>query len=152
MKLKTFVLASALMASLGVANAQTAASAVSAASAVPMAVVLSAGVAGGSKVQDASAIALWVPLALTVAGAELVVDTAASTAKGVAYGLRRVSDGATVSVEVLSQTAGKASLAVGSAVTVVAISGGVVLSAAGQAIAFIPNKVGQSLMHNRVLK
>lgn len=152
MKLKTLVLASALMASFGVANAQQAASVVSAASAVPMAIVLSAGIAGGSKVGDASALALSVPLALTVAGAELVVDTAASTAKGVAYGLRRVSDGATVSVEVLGQVAGKASLAVGASVMVVAITGGVVLSAAGQAIAFIPNASGKALMHNRLIK
>ena len=109
-----------------------------------MALVLSAGVAGGSKVQDAASLALSVPAALSVAGAELVVDTA-STAKGVAYGLRRLSDGATVSVEVLSHTAGKVALTVGSA-------GGVVLSAAGQAIAFLPNKAGKALLSNRLLK
>ena len=152
MKLKTLLLASALVASFGAVQAQTAVSAVSAASAVPMAVVLSAGVAGGSKVQDASILSLMVPVALSTAGAELVVDTVSATAKGVSYGLRRVSDGATVSVEVLSKVAGKASLAAGAAVTVIAISGGVVLSAAGEAIAFIPNQVGKSLMHNRILK
>ena len=152
MKLTTLIVSSALMVFFTVAHAQTAVSAVSAASAIPMAVVLSAGIAGGSKVQDASVIALSVPVALSVGGAELVVDTAIATSKGVSYGLRRASDGATVSVEVLSKVAGKVSLAVGAAVTVVAISGGVVLSAAGEAIAFIPNNVGKSLMHNRVAR
>lgn len=150
--MKKLVACAALAMFFGAAGAQTAASAVSAASAVPMAVVLSAGVAGGSKVQDAASLALSVPAALAVGGSELVVDTAASTANGVAYGLRRVSDGATVSVEVLSQTAGKVSLAVGSAVTVVSITGGVVLSAAGQAIAFLPNKAGKALLSNRLVK
>lgn len=49
-----------------------------------------AGVAGGSKVQDAASLALSVPAALAIGGSELVVDTAASTVNGVAYGLRCV--------------------------------------------------------------
>ena len=153
--MKKLILVAVFAMFSSVASAQTAASAASAvsgASAVPMALVLSAGLAGGSKVQDAASLALSVPAALSVAGAELVVDTAASTAKGVAYGLRRLSDGATVSVEVLSHTAGKVALTVGSAVTVVSVAGGVVLSAAGQAIAFLPNKAGKALLSNRLLK
>ena len=135
----------------GGAHAQTA-SAVSAASVVPMAIVLSAGITGGSSVQDLSAIALSVPVALSIVGAELVIETAASTAKGVSYGLRRVSDGVKVSIEVLGKATGEILLSTGSVVTVVAITGGVVLSAAGQAIAFIPNAIGNSLLHNRVVK
>ena len=154
MMAKKLILASALLASMALVQAQPAmvASAVSGASAVPMAIVLSQGLAQGSKVQDASAMALSVPEALTVAGSELVVDMATSTTKGISYGLRRVSDGATVSIEVLGQMGGKTSLAVGSVVTVVAMTGGIVLSAAGQAIAFIPNKIGAALLHNRVVK
>lgn len=108
--------------------------------------------AANSTVKDASALGLSVPVALAVAGERLIVDMAASTAKGVSYGLRRASDGATVSIEVASQATGKASLAVGSVVTVVAVTGGVILSAAGEAIAFVPNKIGKTLLHNRVVK
>lgn len=150
--MKKLLLASGLILFSMIANAQTAGSAISGVSAVPMAVVLSAGVAGGSKVQDAASMALSVPAALSVGGSELVVETAVSTVNGVAYGLRRVSDGATVSVEVLSHTSGKVSLAVGSAVTVVSVAGGVVLSAAGQAIAFLPTKAGKALLSNRLVK
>lgn len=135
----------------GGAHAQTA-SAVSAASVVPMAVILSAGIVGGSNVQNASAVALSLPAALSIAGAELVVETVGSTAKGFSYGLRRVSDGAKVSIEVLGKATGEVLLSTGSVVMVVAITGGVVLSAAGQAIAFIPNAIGKSLLHNRVVK
>lgn len=152
MKLKTLALTSAIMAFTGIVYAQNAASIASAASAVPMAVVLSAGVANNSNINDASGLVLSVPVALSISGTELIVDTVTSTAKGLKYGLLRASDGAAVTVEVLGQTAGKVSLTVGAAVTVTAISGGILLSAAGEALAFIPNKVGQSLMHNRVLK
>lgn len=151
MKNKIIGIALAITLLTGVAHAQTA-SAVSAASVVPMAIVLSAGIAGGSSVQSASAVALSVPAALSIAGAELVVETVGSTAKGVAYGLRRVSDGAKVSIEVLGKATGEVLLATGSVVMVVAITGGIVLSAAGHAIAFIPNTIGKSLLHNRVVK
>ena len=47
-----------------------------------------------------------------------------------------------------SQAAGVASVALGTTVTVTAISAGYILSAAGQAIAFVPNALGASLLYN----
>jgi hypothetical protein len=44
--------------------------------------------------------------------------------------------------------AGQASVAVGTTVACVAMSAGYVLSVAGQAVAFIPNEIGASMLYN----
>jgi hypothetical protein len=44
--------------------------------------------------------------------------------------------------------AGESVAAVGASVTVVAIGAGWVLSAAGEALCFIPNEIGASLLYN----
>jgi hypothetical protein len=115
------------------AQAQGHASAASAASTLPVASVVS----------GASAVAT-VPVVLSAAGTVLVVKGAEASARGTVYLLERASDGARVSVEV----AGGASVAAGTLVTVSVMGAGVVLSAAGEAIAFIPNAMGQALLHN----
>ncbi len=102
-------------------------------------------------VSEASAAVSHASAQLLVAGADLVVKTVASTARGTVYVLERLSDGARVSVEVSAKAAGAASLAVGTAVTVSAVTAGIILSAAGQAIAFIPNEVGRALLYNKQL-
>lgn len=124
------------------AAAQTDASAISALSALPLASVVAS--EAGAAVSQASAQVL-------VAGASLVVRSVASTVRGTVYVLERLSDGVRVSVEVSAQGAGAASLAVGTAVTVSAFAAGVILSAAGQVLAFIPNEVGRALMYNKQL-
>jgi hypothetical protein len=45
--------------------------------------------------------------------------------------------------------AGHLSLAAGTVVTCTAVSAGWVLSAAGKAIAFVPNEMGKALLHNQ---
>jgi hypothetical protein len=62
-----------------------------------------------------------------------------------------LSDGARVSVEVTGRMANSASVAAGSTMVVSVISAGVILSAAGEAIAFIPNALGRALLHNERL-
>ena len=57
----------------------------------------------------------------------------------------------TVSVEVLARAAVGGSIAAGTVVTVSVIGAGVVLSAAGSALAFIPNELGRALLHNERL-
>ncbi len=89
-----------------------------------------------------------VPVILSTAGAVLVVKTVESTARGTVYVLERASDGATASVELVGRAAGGASIVAGTAVVVSVIGAGVVLSALGEAIAFIPNALGKSLLHN----
>lgn len=129
-------------------KAQSEASALSALSALPVASVLVAGgvMAGGSGSEH-----MPLPLALSVGGAVLVVKTVESTARGTVYVLERVSDGASASIEVVGKGLGGLSTGVGASVQVSAIGAGVVLSAAGEAIAFIPNALGRALLHNERL-
>ena len=116
--------------------AQSDVSALSAVSALPLASVV------------ASTAVVAVPVILSVAGGTLVVKTVQYTARGTVYVLEMASDGAQASVEVLAKGVAGASLVVGSVVTVSVIGAGVLLSAAGEAIAFIPNALGQALLHN----
>ena len=118
--------------------AQSEASAISTLSALPVASVVGA---------SAGAVVV-LPVALSTAGAVLVVKAVEVTAHATVYVLERVSDGAVASVQIVGKGAGVASVAVGTMVTVSAIGPGVVLSTAGQVIAFIPNEVGVALLHN----
>jgi len=100
---------------------------------------------------DASALSM-LPIAVSVAapvmfisgGAMLTVVAVEASAEGTVWVLERASDGVRASITV----AGGVSVAVGTAVVVTAISAGWVLSAAGQAIAFIPNQIGAALLYN----
>jgi len=89
-----------------------------------------------------------VPLMMSVGGASLVVKAVKASAVGTVYVLERVSDGAQASVEVVGKGASSIATAVGTSVKVSVISAGVVLSAAGEVIAFIPNEIGRALLHN----
>jgi hypothetical protein len=63
----------------------------------------------------------------------------------------RAADGAQASVEIAGRAAAGSALAVGTVVTVSVIGAGVLLSAGGEVIAFIPNKVGRALLHHERL-
>ena len=126
------------------ARAQSEVSALSAISALPVASV----VVGASAVAGA---VLAVPVVLSTAGAVLVVKTVESTARGTVVVLERASDGAQASIELTGRAVGGASLAAGTLVTVSVIGAGVLLSAAGEVIAFIPNALGRALLHNERL-
>jgi len=126
------------------ASAHHEASEVSAVSMLPVASV----VVG---VGTAASVAVAAPVALSAAGAELVVRAVESTAHGTICVLERLSDGARVTVELAGRGAAQASLGVGRTVTVSATGAGVVLSAAGEVIAFVPNAMGRALMHNERL-
>lgn len=128
----------------GAARAHDELSTLSAISALPVAsVVGTASVAAGAVVV--------LPVALSTSGAVLLVKTVESTARGTVYVLERASDGARASIEVSGRGAGHVSLAVGTTVTVSAIGAGVLLSAAGELVAFIPNALGEALLHNERL-
>ncbi|WP_077032685.1 hypothetical protein [Pelomonas sp. KK5] len=95
------------------------------------------------------------PVAISVAGPALLVSGAATlvivsvtaVADGSVWVLERASDGARFSVTV----AGTASAAVGTVCVVSVIATGTLISAAGQAVAFIPNEIGKSLLYNERL-
>lgn len=104
---------------------------------------------------DASALSM-LPVAVSVAapamvlsaGAMLTVVAVEATSVGTVWVLERASDGARMSVTLSGQAAQGLSVAAGTAVVVTAFSTGWVLSAAGKAIAYIPNEVGRALLYN----
>jgi hypothetical protein len=139
-KIVPLLLASALLLP-PVARAQSEVSTLSALSAVPVAsVVGTASIATGALVV--------VPLALSTAGAVLVVEAVDASARGTVILLERASDGARVSIELAGRGLEASAFAVGSVVTVAVLGSGVLLSAAGEVLAFIPNALGQALLYN----
>lgn len=90
------------------------------------------------------AVSVAAPVALLGAGVVLSVVAVEASARGTVWVLERASDGARMSLNF----AGQSSALVGSAVLVTAIGSGYILSAAGQAIAFVPNAIGAALLHN----
>lgn len=107
----------------------------------------------------ASALSLALPVAVSVAapvailagGAVLTVVSIQASTLGTVWVLERASDGARASISFTGRTAEASALGLGGAVVVTALSAGWVLSAAGQAIAFVPNEVGASLLHSEAL-
>jgi hypothetical protein len=108
-----------------------------------------------SEVAEASALSM-LPMAVSVAapsmilgaGAVLTVVSVQASAVGTVWVLERASDGARATLQFSGHVAHGAALSVGGAVMVTALASGVVLSAAGNAIAFIPNEIGRALLHN----
>jgi hypothetical protein len=94
------------------------------------------------------AVSVAAPVALLSAGAMFTVVAVETLSDGTVWVLERASDGARASVQFAGAVAGGASLLAGTAVVATAISTGWVLSAAGKAIAFIPNEIGKALLHN----
>lgn len=140
---------SALCLSLALASApshaQSEASVLISALPVASVVGVATSAAGGTVALSA------VPAVLSVGGAVLVVKSVEVSARGSVWVLERASDGVAVSLEVAASAAQATSVGVGTAVSVAVIGTGVLLSAAGQAIAFIPNELGRALLYNERL-
>lgn len=90
------------------------------------------------------AVVIAAPALVLSAGATLSVVAVEASADSTVWVLERASDGARASVKL----AGHSATAIGTGVVVTAMSAGWLLSAAGQAIAFIPNEIGKSLLYN----
>jgi hypothetical protein len=145
---RALLAAGVVCAALVVANPARAQSEASAAlSMLPVASVV-----GTASVASAAAGAVvTVPAALSVGGAVLTVRAVEASAVGTVYLLERASDGAQVRVEVVGRGVAGLAYAVGTVVTCSVIGTGVILSAAGEAIAFVPNAIGRALLHNERL-
>jgi hypothetical protein len=128
----------------GTARAHSDASELSAMSALPLASV----VAVGGPVAGAS---LAAPIFLSTAGAVFGISAVEIGAASTVYVLERASDGARISVEIAGRGAASASVVAGTTVTVSVIGAGIILSVAGEAIAFVPNALGRALLHNERL-
>jgi hypothetical protein len=131
------------LAAAGSAQAHAGASAISALSAAPVASIVSGSAVAGSVAA--------VPLALSVTGAVLTVTAVEASARGVVLGLERASDGARASVELVGRSMAGLAIGVGSVIACSVIGTGVVLSVASEAIAFIPNALGNALLHDERL-
>lgn len=109
-----------------------------------------------SDASAASALSIGVPVAASIAAPVAILSTTAvftvvavtASAEGAVWVLERASDGTRCVLRFAGNAAADASLAVGASVTTVAIGTGWLLSAAGEAIAFIPNEIGASLLYN----
>ncbi|MFM2056858.1 MAG: hypothetical protein RLY71_1243 [Pseudomonadota bacterium] len=102
----------------------------------------------------ASGLSVALPVAMSVAGSVLIFSAATTlvvvsvqaTAYGSVWVLQRVSDGMRVSVRWSAEGARAASMAVGTTLEVTALSAGWLLTRASEAMAFIPNELGGSLI------
>lgn len=127
------------------AHAQSEASA--ALSMLPLASIVGVASVAGS----AASAAVALPAALSVGGSALTVVAVEASVDGTVYLLERASDGARASIKVLGRAAHGVSVVAGTVVTVSVIGTGVVLSAAGEVLAFVPNAVGRALLYNERL-
>ena len=96
----------------------------------------------------AVAISVAAPVMVFSAGVQLTVVAVESTAQGTVWVLERASDGARASVRFAGKALEGAGLVIGATVEVSAFASGYVLSAAGRALAFVPNELGASLLYN----
>jgi hypothetical protein len=78
----------------------------------------------------------------------LTVVSVQASATGTVWVLERASDGARATLHFSGHVAQGVLLSAGTAVAVTALASGYVLSAAGHAIAFIPNELGRALIYN----
>lgn len=91
------------------------------------------------------------PAALSIAGAILTIQAVQASAVGTVYILERASDGARVSIEVSARAGTASAHTAGEAVACSVIGTGVILSVAGEVLAFIPNAIGKALLYNEPL-
>lgn len=135
---KSLAVAAAFGVSSGLSSAQSHATQASAGSALSMA---SAIVVGAEAVSG-------IPVALAQSGAEWIVSSVEASANGSVHVLERIHDGARASIAFAAGASGASMLIVGTVVQTTATSTGVIVSAAGQALAFIPNELGKALLHH----
>lgn len=99
------------------------------------------------------AMSISAPVLSVAAGSVLVLASVEVVADGTVWILHRASDGARIVVKWSAISVGMASVAVGTAITVTAVSAGWVLSTAGTVLALIPNELGKALLHHeRVIR
>jgi len=94
------------------------------------------------------AVSVAAPFAVISAGAALTVVSVEATSAGAVWVLERAADGSRASVRLLGHGLAGAAIGVGAVVVCTALGTGWVLSAAGEAIAFVPNEIGRGLLYN----
>lgn len=90
--------------------------------------------------------------ALGLGGTFLVVGVVQGASDVVSLTIKAVETGSTVVVKASSLAVKGASVVVGASLVVVAESTGYALMASGQLLAFVPNAIGQMLLHQSMVK
>ena len=122
-------------------------SAVMSMAALPSSASAQSGAQASQHLSAASAIVVLGGMSVLAAGGEMVVTGIEHSARGVSVMVRHAGEASAEVASLLVDGATAASLAVGRSVQVSATGVGYVLLASGKAIAFIPNEIGQSLIH-----
>ena len=128
---RTFATLLLALAAVGPARAQRSSSEVSEASMVPV------------------AISAALPVVLVAGVGSILVTGVQASTEGTVWVVENVADGVKGSICFAGHVIGGVSVAVGTVITVTAVANGMVLSAAGHVIAFIPNEIGRSLSYNQ---
>lgn len=99
-------------------------------------------------VAEGSATLAYGSLSALAASGTVVVDSIAAAGDASVVVLAGASDGGTAALRLSGRAAHDASLVAGASVTVVAVSSGYLLVAAGKVLAFVPNEMGRALLHH----
>jgi hypothetical protein len=89
---------------------------------------------------------------LMISGAVLTVVAVRAVSEGTVWVLRNASNGAEISLRVSQRMVEGVAVGVGTVLVGTAISAGWVLSVASEAVAFVPNQIGASLLHNEEIR
>ena len=95
------------------------------------------------------AISVALPVVLVAGVGSIVVTGVEASAEGTVWVVENAADGVKGSICFAGKAAGAAAIAIGTVVVVTAVATGMILSAAGHVIAFIPNELGRALSYNQ---
>lgn len=87
---------------------------------------------------------------ILVGGSQFVVESVHATADGTILILRGVSEAVSISLRVVGNSVVSATTFAGTVLTVSATAAGHILHAGGEVVAFVPNSLGQTLIHSSV--
>ena len=85
---------------------------------------------------------------ILVGGSQFVVESVHATADGTVLILRGVSEAVRISLQVVGNSVVSATTFAGTVLSVSATAAGHILHAGGEVVAFVPNSLGQSLIHS----
>jgi hypothetical protein len=95
------------------------------------------------------AVSVALPVVLVAGVGAVVVTGVEASAEGTVWVVQNVADGVTGSIRFAGRAAGAVAVAVGTVIVVTVVATGMVLSAAGHVIAFVPNEIGRTLTYNQ---
>ncbi|MEM7194622.1 MAG: hypothetical protein AAF402_06710 [Pseudomonadota bacterium] len=105
-----------------------------------------AGSSASSSLLLSQATAIVVSGVLPAVSSQLVVDSVSTVGESTYVVLKSIPDSIETSIKVTGSVVGAASLAAGQSIQAVTHVAGIVLTKAGEVVAFIPNEIGKSLM------